>query len=171
MKVAARVAAQAIGVVLAFMILAALRDVGSQKKRNEERSPQNDLAQVHEEIDRQNDLLVQALCAGDSIAYSLLFAPNAVSLPGNGSMLRGRHAIAEMIHDTFQTVAYLRAEVETTDLMLEGDIAYEMGMFDFDLLVKRKKKSSKGRYILVWQKINDRWLILRDVGQPGAPVS
>jgi uncharacterized protein (TIGR02246 family) len=130
------------------------------------------LAEVQEAIDLGNDRYVDSLCNADAEGYANLFLPDGMSLPSQGSILRGRDAIRDNIAATFRKLRYVDGDMQTIETLLADDTAYEIGRYEFETERngRRKVEVIRGRYIVVWQRQDGEWKIAIDAGQAGAPV-
>ena len=105
----------------------------------------------------QNDLAGMAAC----------YTENAQMLPANMDAIAGRAAIASVFK--FTAVAGHTLDFQTHELEVHGLSAIEMGSYTR----KRSDGSAfdRGKYMLVWKRVDDRWLIHRDMFHTTLPRS
>lgn len=89
--------------------------------------------------------LVDAYFASDD------FAPYA-SPPGGNPPVRGRSALVELYASMMPDIP--RIELETTDVVIDGALAYEVGRSHLTLA---DGQSGKGRYAICWLRTPDGW--------------
>jgi uncharacterized protein (TIGR02246 family) len=126
---------------------------------------------IQKAIDDGNAKYIAAWEKGDSVAFAALFAPNADRVGSDGAVLRGRGAIQDLQKRTFAKVIMSKGTITTTDLVVDGDVAYEIGMYDFTFKpTTGKDEVDTGRYLTIWAKQPDgTWRIIMDSGLQNDP--
>jgi len=127
------------------------------------------LAAVRRSIYAGNAKFLKALETGDAKAFAALFAPNGIELPsGGGDVTKGRAAIAADEHDAAKAARITGGSIHTTDVYLDGAVAYETGTYSFVFVTSGKPaRTAYGRYFEIWEKQKDgAWLIKVDCGYP-----
>jgi uncharacterized protein (TIGR02246 family) len=121
-----------------------------------------------------NRRYLDGLVRGDAATYASAFAPDAVLLPAGGPAIHGRAAIEANQRDTFKTIKFSGGDVVTTEIHQSGDIAYEIGVYNFRLVpvsAPDAGRSVRGRYLTLWHRGGGgEWQIVVDSGQPNAPA-
>ncbi len=110
-----------------------------------------------EETDKQ---LTDALARGDGAAMGLLYAEDAQLLPPNEPAVSGRKAIGEYWQGAISAgIKNMKLEIAT----VEGrdDLAYEQGAYTVS--GADGKVLEVGKFIVVWKRINNRWMLYRDM--------
>lgn len=127
------------------------------------------LAAVRHSIAAGNAKFLNALEAGDGKAFAALFAPEGIELPSaSGDVAKGRAAIAADEHDAAKAARITSGSIHTTNVYLDGAVAYETGTYSFVFVTSGKPaRTVYGRYFEVWEKQKDgAWLIKVDCGFP-----
>ena len=110
-----------------------------------------------EDTDKQ---LTDALARGDGAAMGLLYAEDAQLLPPNEPAVSGRKAIVEYWQGAISAgIKNMKLEIAT----VEGrdDLAYEQGTYTVSGI--DGKVLEVGKFIVVWKRINNRWMLYRDM--------
>jgi ketosteroid isomerase-like protein len=84
-------------------------------------------------------------------------------------LVRGRDAIAEDVGEFVRKVGPVRVTLETKEVWLMDDNAYETGIWSYTFQPKgQREQHIHGHYVTVWQRQRDGgWKILADMGIPG----
>lgn len=127
-----------------------------------------DKALVQKAIDEGNARYIQTWKRGDANGFAALFDDNADVVSDESPTLHGREAVRRARIDTFARVKMVNGAIKTTDLVLNGPLAYELGTYAFTLKVAGKEATEyKGRYLEIWTHEPDgSWKILMDAGLP-----
>lgn len=121
------------------------------------------LAQVPDDVSAAvaevNAAFKAAWNAGDAVAITKVYAEDAVVMPPGGEPMQGRIAI----HAGFtEALAFgTQMDFETVDILVNGDLAVEVGTF-----VETNARGSHkdhGNYMSVLRKLEGRWVIVRDI--------
>ena len=108
---------------------------------------------------------------GKDAAVASLHTEDAVVLPPNLEMIKGREAVQNA------TTAEINAggtdlALTTLDVYGSGDFAYERGRYA--LKVKQDEQvlmQDSGKYIVVWEQVSkDNWLIKADIWNTDLPL-
>ena len=122
-------------------------------------------------IEIQNGQYMTAYKGKDAAAVASLHTEDAVVLPPNLEMIKGREAIQNA------TTAEINAggtdlALTTLDVYGSGDLAYEIGRYA--LKVKQDEQilmQDSGKYIVVWEQVSkDNWLIKSDIWNTDLPL-
>ncbi|MBV8366031.1 MAG: nuclear transport factor 2 family protein [Candidatus Eremiobacteraeota bacterium] len=129
------------------------------------------LAQAHKAdaqraIEAGNAAYVATWRRGDAHAFAQLYTPNAASIADDGTITRGRTAIEAARAASFARARFISGTISTEDLVVEDDVAYEMGSYSFTLQPAGKSATTySGRYLTIWQQQpGGSWLIKTDSG-------
>jgi uncharacterized protein (TIGR02246 family) len=124
------------------------------------------IAEAQKAIDAGNIAYIATWQRGDAHAFAQLFTENAASIADDGTITRGRVNLESQRTKVFAALALIKGTITTEDLVVEDDVAYEMGSYSFTLKPKHKAASVyTGRYLTIWQKQSDgTWLIKTDAG-------
>ena len=129
------------------------------------------LVDAQRAIDLGNRSYVAALVHKDPIAFGALFSDDAVSLPSRAPIVRGRDAIVASIRDVFAHMTFESGTLHTIETHLQGDTAYEVGSYTFDVVFDQHERELRGRYLVIWHRVGGTWKIGVDSSQPDAPAS
>lgn len=92
-----------------------------------------------------------------------LYTNDAKIFPMNQSIITGTEGLTKYwtLPDDVQT---LHHNVTPSEIHIENNYAYDYGIYEGRTLTKEKKEVSwKGKYVIVWKKINDDWKIYLDI--------
>jgi uncharacterized protein (TIGR02246 family) len=128
------------------------------------------LADVQSALARVNEDMLAALRRGDAHACAFGYAEDAVSMPGHGQTVRGRHALEVALGRVFERARFLEVSTATTDTRVDGTSAVEVGQYRFLVaaLESGRRHTVQGRYMLMWTHADGVWKIVVDAAQPDA---
>jgi uncharacterized protein (TIGR02246 family) len=129
----------------------------------------SDIAPVRHAIDAGNAAYIAAFKRADAKALSQVYDPEGARFNEGGVVIRGRDAIADDVGKFVEKVGPVRVTLESKDLWLLGDTAYETGLWSYTFQPKGKAEQRiGGHYVTVWKRQSDGgWKILADMGVPG----
>lgn len=115
-----------------------------------------DMAALEEEIALRTREFEDYLRRGDSIALGNMYLPDAEVLPapaGREGIMRvyGQNIRAGITESSFQTT-----HLWGDDKLLVEQGTAQWGKADGEIV-------SRGRYLVVWQKVDGKWMLLRDM--------
>ncbi len=124
-------------------------------------------------IDSMNALYIAAYAAADGHALAGVYDANGARLASNGQYSRGTEAIAAAVGEFVGRVGPVAVTLETADLWLLDDRAYETGEWSYTFTSEGEaKRTIGGRYVTIWQRQPDGdWKIWADMGVPGTSLS
>jgi uncharacterized protein (TIGR02246 family) len=138
-------------------------------------APAFDLEGAKKGIAEANAKWIDAMKRGDAEAVSQLYMEDAIVLPPNAALVRGRKAIK----DEFATM--MKSWVKLTDMTLvtlevngSGDIAYEVGSYamTFEVPGGQTPASDSGKYLAIWKKQADNtWMYHVDSWSSSQPAN
>jgi uncharacterized protein (TIGR02246 family) len=112
------------------------------------------------DIQALNDHFSAAAHRGDGAAMAALYAPDAVMLPPDNSVVSGP-AIGPCLAGLENGVANLK--LITTDVVrLSPDFIREVGTASFDTLGD-KPANVKATYVVVWKRVGGTWKLWTDI--------
>jgi uncharacterized protein (TIGR02246 family) len=107
-----------------------------------------------------------AFKAGNAADMAAFYADDAVLLPPNSQVVRGRPAIQKLWQDFIDSGAKELA-LTTTDVEAAGMLASETGT------ARVKDAAGKildeAKYVVVWKQVGGKWMIYRDIWNSNAP--
>lgn len=98
--------------------------------------------------------------AGDAAGLAGLYSEDAQLLPPGAGIVHGRSAIQAFWQQAIDA-AQGEDSLETLELHELGDVAVEIGTYAED-------GGDYGKYMVVWKKHGDQWLIHRDIWNSSA---
>jgi uncharacterized protein (TIGR02246 family) len=156
-------------VVLSFLASLAMPALASPP------SPAPDPTTVLEErraIEAGNETWQKAFQTLDAAAIAGTFDEEGVNVGADGTCGKGRAAIEAGMRSYFERSGpATRAKVEITQVVVDGDLAYEWGHSEFHFGPKPGGPVERtGRYLTAWKRQADGgWKIYRNVGLPERP--
>jgi ketosteroid isomerase-like protein len=101
--------------------------------------------------------------AGEVDKIVALYTADAVVMPSNAPVLKGRTAIKDFLtKDTAATKAEGLTEKDgTSDVGISGDLAWHAGTSS--VIDTAGKTVATGKYVEIWHRINGQWLMVRDI--------
>jgi ketosteroid isomerase-like protein len=112
------------------------------------------------DIQALNDRFSAAASRGDGAAMGALYAPDAVMLPPDNSVVSGP-AIGPYLAGLEKGVANLK--LTTTDVVrLSPDFIREVGTASFDT-IGDNPANVKGTYVVVWKRVGGTWKLWTDI--------
>ena len=99
---------------------------------------------------------------GDLARLASLYTSNAIALPPDGRDVRGRENIKQMWGTIAQQIGLKDVRLNTLDLEILGDTAYEVG----EGVLTLSGGSAVVNFVVVWKKVDGRWRLHRDIWNP-----
>ncbi len=112
------------------------------------------------DIQALNDRFSAAANRGDGAAMAALYAPDAMMLPPDNTVVSGA-AIGPYLASFEKSVAHLK--LITTDVVrLSPDYIREVGTASFDTH-GNKPVTVKATYVVVWKRVGGAWKLWTDI--------
>ena len=108
-----------------------------------------------EKIDKE---MQEAMVSGNYEKSLSFYAPDALSLPNNGPMVKGIDAIKKSSEGVANSGMKISSfETTITDLISCGDMAIEVGTYKISMSMEGMDQpmSDRGKYITIWEKQSD----------------
>ena len=123
------------------------------------------LAEVRAAIEEGNAAAMRAWTKGDAALFVSSFADDGVELRPDGSVVKGRAKILELVKASMQRLGPgVTLTVRTTNVWLDGDTAYETGKSVYKYTEQGQPKTFETLFTTVWKKQRDgRWKIVADL--------
>ncbi len=104
----------------------------------------------------------------DTATIAAPYTQDAVFVSPDGAATKGRIQIEQLYRDRFARLGpALESKIESQQLMLDGDFAYERGRGAVTRVEKGRRTTSWARFLTVWQRQPDGdWKIFRNVVLP-----
>ena len=122
-------------------------------------------------IRRMGDEWARHWNAGDLDGVAAVYAEDAVYLPPHHEAVHGREAIREYLKPPLgHGVTDLAFDV--TYIKPQGPIAWDVGTYRMTIPQNEgSKRQDHGKYLTVWRRIGERWLIAADAWSSDLPAS
>jgi uncharacterized protein (TIGR02246 family) len=116
------------------------------------------------EIAATNRAFEEAVRKGDVERLAYLYTTDAMALPPDGPVVKGRDAIKELWGSVIRDMALRDVQLQTQDLEVSGDTACEVGEARLTLEPPSSQPTSVTvKYVVAWKKAAGRWLLHRDI--------
>jgi uncharacterized protein (TIGR02246 family) len=116
------------------------------------------------EIAATNRALEEAVRKGDVDRLAYLYTTDAMALPPDGPIVKGRDAIKELWGGVIRDMALRDVQLQTLDLEITGDTACEVGEARLTLEPPSSEPTTVTvKYVVAWKKAAGRWLLHRDI--------
>jgi uncharacterized protein (TIGR02246 family) len=126
---------------------------------------------VRAAIDSGNAEYIAAFAKSDAAGVASVYAPDGARLGPGGQAIVGTAQITEDVRAFLSRTGPIRVGLETVDLWVVGQAAYETGKWSYTFTPQRDPTRTitiGGRYVTIWhQQRDNRWRIAADVGVPG----
>lgn len=119
-----------------------------------------DISSVQRAVDDGNRKFGTAIERKSYTDIAALHTDDALVLPPDGPIVKGRKAIENFWRDAAATLGLESATLKTLDLEVAGDTAYEVG----EAQLRTRTGPATVKYIVVWRKGDDgAWRLHRDI--------
>ncbi len=157
---------------LGIRALAAFALMGTASGQASERPrvvPAGADARLLSAIEKANTEFEAAMTKSDTATIAAPYMADAVFVTADGTATKGRTAIEELYRDRFaRSGPALETKIESQQLMLDDDVAYERGRGSITRLVNGQRITDRARFLTVWQRQPDgSWKISRNIVLPG----
>lgn len=123
---------------------------------------------VTEEIQARNDNFMKTIQSGDLNAIAALYTEDAKVFPPNSDIVQGREAIKGM-WGAMASQGMPNLIVSTTVAEAFGNTAIEEGAYK--IKIPDGQVVDKGKYIVIWKKVDGKWLLHQDIFNTSMPGS
>lgn len=115
-------------------------------------------------IDRANDEWTKAIVAGDADVMSAPYEANGVFIAPDGTAIRGKAAVRSMYAKRPKGVKVIKATIKSDGRAAhDANDVYEWGTAQMTIKRGNIVRHSSGRYLTVWHRNGNRWLITRNI--------
>ena len=116
------------------------------------------------EIAATNRAFEEAVRKGDVDRLAYLYTTDAMALPPDGPIVKGRDAIKDLWAGVLRDMALRDVQLQTLDLEVSGDTACEVGEARLTLEPPSSERTTVTvKYVVAWKKAAGRWLLHRDI--------
>lgn len=96
---------------------------------------------------------------GDLGRLASLYTPDAMALPPDGPVVKGRDNIKQMWGSVVQQMGLKDVRLNTLDFEQAGDTGYEVGEATLTL----SSGTAVVKFVVVWKKVDGQWRLHRDI--------
>ena len=116
------------------------------------------------EIAANNRAFENAVETGNVDAIAALLAPDVVALPPDGPVVTGRDAVRQLWESAIREHGTTSCRITTDTLDVVGDVASDVGHATMTMAPPGgKSETARIKYLVVWKRLNGRWLLHRDI--------
>lgn len=119
-----------------------------------------------EAIEATNSRLMEAFARRDAAAATASYLPDGKLMAPFAEPYVGHSQIRDFLQAGFDG-GIAKLELETLALEVLGDTAWEEGLFAVADAAGRVL--DQGKYIVIWKKVGDAWLMARDIMSSNLP--
>ena len=133
---------------------------------------QFDAAAAKAKIDAACTAQEQAIVKGDAIAAASKYEENAVILPANMPMVKGRASIEKTMTGWMQSGMKMK-EFTSTTISVEGagEFAIQLGRYFQTFEMSGKVVADTGKFVTVWKKqVDGSWKMAYDIWTTDIPA-
>jgi uncharacterized protein (TIGR02246 family) len=111
------------------------------------------------EITAVNRQFEEAANKGDLDRLASLYTTDAIALPPDGPLVKGRDAIKQMWGMLAQQLGLKEVRLQTVDFEQAGETGHEVGEATLALASGR----AVVKYVVVWKQVGGQWRLHRDI--------
>ena len=111
------------------------------------------------DISAVNRQFEDAARKGDLERLASLYTPDAIALPPDGPMVKGREAIKQMWGLAAEQMGLKEVRLQTLDFEQAGDTGYEVG----EATLALASGTAVAKFVVVWKKVDGQWRLHRDI--------
>jgi uncharacterized protein (TIGR02246 family) len=127
-----------------------------------------DLAKAKKEIEAANQNVTELLAKGDSVGFADSYTEDAKFMEHHLPAIQGRAAI-QTFWTKFINSGATKIKLTTLEVWGDSSMITEEGLYDFKS--KDGVALGKGKYIVVWKKVDGKWRIHRDISNSDLPAT
>lgn len=110
------------------------------------------------------------MSAKDAKASAEFYAPDGVLMPPGTPIIEGRGALTAAWQGFFAKSGFqLKMETTKVTVAREGDLAYELGVYELVSDSEKGPVRDKGKYVVVWKKVHGNWKAAADIFNSDGP--
>jgi uncharacterized protein (TIGR02246 family) len=113
----------------------------------------------HTDIAAVNRAFEEAARKRDNDRIAGLYTADAIVMPPDAPFVKGREKIKQFWGSAIQQMGVKDVKLNTVDLELVGDTAYEVG----EAVLTLQSGGVTAKYVVVWKKVDGQWRLHRDI--------
>lgn len=151
-----------LGVLLIIFSFSACNNKADKEVKEEKKTPPEStfsLTEAKKEIVEANDKFSELFAAKDSAGVANLYTEDAKFMMNGSPAIKGREEI-KAVMSGFINADFTRVDLKTIDVWGTEDLLAEEGELK---LYKGDTEVDKGKYIVLWKKVDGEWHLFRDI--------
>jgi uncharacterized protein (TIGR02246 family) len=125
--------------------------------------------EVRKAIEKANLKFGEGIRQGNATAVAALYTDDAILLPPNSEMIRGRQGIEKFWRAVMQ-MGVKDGVLTTGELSGTGDTIHEIGNYTLKIHPEGQQPiEDKGKYIVIWKHTASGWKLHRDIWNSNMP--
>lgn len=121
---------------------------------------------VRAAIEAGNKKFSDGAAKHDAALLATAYTEDAEAFPPNSDMVKGRPALQKLWQSVLDS-GITGVELKTTEVEAFGALAYEVGAYT--MKAKDGAVADRGKYCVVWKRVNGEWLLHRDIWSTSLP--
>jgi uncharacterized protein (TIGR02246 family) len=112
-----------------------------------------------------------AASRGDIAAVAELYTDDAILLPPNAEMVRGKQGVKQFFDELKKTRGVPQVTLRTIELEELGDTANEVGELTLRIQPPGGEPvTDVGKYVVIWKRQGDSWKLAVDIWNTNSPL-
>lgn len=121
---------------------------------------------VRAAIQAGNKKFIDGAAKRDAALIATAYTEDAEAFPPNSEVVKGRPALQKLWQSVLDS-GIAAFELNTTEVAADGNLAYEVGTYV--MKTEDGKIADRGKYCVVWKRVNGQWLLHRDIWTTSLP--
>jgi len=113
-----------------------------------------------------NKKFIDGAAKRDAAMIASAYTEDAMAFPANSESVKGRAALQKLWQSVLDS-GIAAFELNTTEVEADGNLAYEVGTYA--MKTKDGNVADRGKYCVVWKRVNGQWLLHRDIWTTNLP--
>lgn len=123
-------------------------------------------AAVRAAIEAGSKKFIDGAAKRDAALIASAYTEDAEAFPPNSDVVKGRPALQKLWQSVLDS-GIAAFDLNTTEVEADGNLAYEVGTYV--MKTKDGKIADRGKYCVVWKRVNGQWLLHRDIWTTSLP--
>lgn len=136
--------------------------------------PKPDMAALKKTVEEFDAAGIDAMTTGNADKIMSYYVENAISMPPNSQMLKGREAIKGWMDQMMKSGMKLSdVKFATTDMDAAGKIAFTVGTYEMTVTKPEPMGTMKdnGKYVSIWKQQQDgSWKVYAEIWNTNLPM-